>query len=127
LVGKIRMVSGGIKSATYAVYQDLIDAYGKENKWSGTIAMYKVPKFERIHIGVPAELAKLGRPLRRNALRSWPTSTPVRPTVRRSHQRTPRTPSRCQAGLSATQAPRNDQDLWIWEGVPSRNMIPVVT
>ena len=22
---------------------------------------------------------------------------------------------------------RNDQDLWIWEGVPSRRMIPVVT
>ncbi|MDL9939048.1 ISL3 family transposase, partial [Gordonia sp. ABSL1-1] len=51
-------------SVTYAVYQELIDAYGQPNKREGKIAMYKLLK--RIHSGVPAglaELAQLGRSL----------------------------------------------------------------
>ncbi|OLT45899.1 ISL3 family transposase, partial [Gordonia sp. CNJ-863] len=51
-------------SVTYAIYQELINAYGQENKRDGKIAMYKLLK--RIHTGVPsglAELAQLGRSL----------------------------------------------------------------
>ncbi|GAA1482381.1 hypothetical protein GCM10009624_28210 [Gordonia sinesedis] len=51
-------------AVTYAVYQDLIDAYDQPNKRDGKIAMYKLLK--RIHTGVPkelAELAQLGRSL----------------------------------------------------------------
>ena len=49
---------------TYAIYQDLIDAYDKSNKRDGKIAMYKLLK--RIHTGLPAglaEVAQLGRSL----------------------------------------------------------------
>ena len=51
-------------SITYAVYQQLIDAYGHDNKRDGKIAMYKA--LTRIRTGVPAELvelAQLGRSL----------------------------------------------------------------
>ena len=51
-------------AVTYAVYQDLIDAYDQPHKRDGKIAMYKLLK--RIHTGVPkelAELAQLGRSL----------------------------------------------------------------
>ncbi|QGP88185.1 MULTISPECIES: ISL3 family transposase [Gordonia] len=51
-------------SVTYTIYQELINAYGQENKRDGKIAMYKLLK--RIHTGVPsglAELAQLGRSL----------------------------------------------------------------
>lgn len=51
-------------SVTYAIYQELINAYGQENKRDGKVAMYKLLK--RIHTGVPsglAELAQLGRSL----------------------------------------------------------------
>ncbi|WP_267617362.1 ISL3 family transposase [Gordonia bronchialis] len=51
-------------AVTYAIYQDLIDAYDQPNKRDGKIAMYKLLK--RIHTGLPAglaEVAQLGRSL----------------------------------------------------------------
>ncbi len=51
-------------SVTYAIYQELIDAYDQERKRDGKILMYKVLK--KIHTGLPAglaELAQLGRSL----------------------------------------------------------------